>query len=321
MNIGGIIENLFFNNSDIYKKYGFNEKEVKSIFNKRKGKRNSLFLEDYTLNPYLGCSFNCLHCYINGSKYAKDTESFYVKSNARDLVYKNLKTKFKNKQRALINLGSSSDPYMNIEKDLNLTRDILKTILRFKFPVHIITKSDLILRDIDILEKINNESILPEDLEDKLKSKVIISFSFSTIDDELAKIMEPNAPLPSIRLETIKKLSKYFTVGVAFMPILPYIADNDLELDKAISKFSKYNCQYVLPGALSLFGNNENSSRIKYYKAIEKYFPEYLEDTKKLFWNDRLLVNKDYPSNNYQSSVYKKVVKYCSKYGIKTSII
>ncbi|MDL2246842.1 hypothetical protein LJB96_04410 [Methanobrevibacter sp. OttesenSCG-928-K11] len=158
---------------------------------------------------------------------------------------------------------------MPIEKDLNLTRDILKTFLRFKFPVHIITKSDLILRDIDILEKINNEAILPEDLENKLKSKVIISFSFSTIDDEIAKIMEPNAPLPSKRLETIKELSKYFTVGVAFMPILPYIGDNDVELDKAISKFSQYNCQYILPGSLSLFGNNENSSRIKYYKAIE----------------------------------------------------
>ncbi|MDL2271063.1 radical SAM protein [Methanobrevibacter sp. OttesenSCG-928-I08] len=210
---------------------------------------------------------------------------------------------------------------MPIEKDLNLTRDILKTFLRFKFPVHIITKSDLILRDIDILEKINNEAILPEDLENKLKSKVIISFSFSTIDDEIAKIMEPNAPLPSKRLETIKELSKYFTVGVAFMPILPYIGDNDVELDKAISKFSQYNCQYILPGSLSLFGNNENSSRIKYYKAIENYFPEYLEDTKKLFWNDRLLVNKDYPSNNYQNSIYKKVAKYCNKYKIRTSII
>jgi DNA repair photolyase len=158
-------------------------------------------------------------------------------------------------------------------------------------------------------------------LENKLESKVIISFSFSTIDDEVAKIMEPNAPLPSTRLETIKKLSEKFILGVAFMPILPYIADNDLELDRAISKFSEYNCQYVLPGALSLFGNSENSSRIKYYKAIEKYFPEYLEDTKNLFWNDRLIVNKDYPSKSYQNSIYKKVVKYCNKYGIKTSII
>ncbi|WP_409201089.1 radical SAM protein [Methanobrevibacter sp. DSM 116169] len=291
------------------------------MFNKSKGKRG-FFLEDYTLNPYSGCSFDCIYCYINGSKYADNTNSFYVKSNAINLVYTFLKRLYKNNERALLNLGSSSDPYMDIEKDLNLTREILKTFLRFKNPVHIITKSDLILKDIDILDKINEVAILPDDLKDNLNSKVIISFSFSTIDDEIAKIMEPNAPLPSDRLKTMKKLSnKGFKVGATFMPILPFISDSGDDLKEAIFEFSKNNCQYVIPGAMSLFGNNDESSRIKYYNAIKKYFPEYLDKTENLFYDKKSLVKKEYPSNKYQNGLYKKVRKYCSEYNISTTII
>lgn len=148
----------------------------------------------------MGCSFDCVYCYINGSKYAKKTNSYYVKSNACDLVYNKLKKLARNHERAFLNFGSASDPYMEIEKELELTREILKIFLRFKYPVHIITKSDLILRDTDILKKINDAAVLPDDLKG-LKSKVCVTFSFSTVDDDLASLVEPNAPLPSQRLK------------------------------------------------------------------------------------------------------------------------
>lgn len=70
-------------------------------------------MEDYTINPYMGCSFDCVYCYINGSKYAKKTNSYYVKSNACDLVYNKLKKLSRNHERAFLNLGSASDPYGN----------------------------------------------------------------------------------------------------------------------------------------------------------------------------------------------------------------
>ncbi|MCC7553228.1 MAG: radical SAM protein [Methanobacteriaceae archaeon] len=316
-------DKIFLNTSKICKKYNFREKRVKSIFNPRKGKRNlNLFLEDYTINPYLGCSFDCVYCYINGSKYAKETNNFYVKSNARELVHKFLKRKFYDNEKAMLNLGSASDPYMDIEKDLQLTRDILNIFLKFKYPVHIITKSELILRDIDILDKINKVALLPDDLKEKLNSNVIISFSFSTIDDDIAKLIEPNAPLPSERLKTIKKLSKKgYKVGAVFMPILPYLSDDDEKLKIAICEFSKNNCDYVIPGALSLFGNGDLSSRIKYYKVIEEHYNEYLEDTKNLFWDKKSIINKEYPSNVYQNKLYKKVYDYCREFNISTTIV
>jgi DNA repair photolyase len=193
---------------EIGRKYSFDLKDVKTILNKRKGER-SFFMEDYTLNPYMGCSFDCSYCYVNGSKYADKTSSLTIKSNACEILRIQLKNKAKHSERTIMLLGSASDCYMHIEKNLGLTRDILKIINRFRFSVHIITKSDLILRDIDILKKIQNSAILPEDLAVRYKEdenrtsklKTIVTFSFSTTNDKIAKIFEHNAPKPSKRLK------------------------------------------------------------------------------------------------------------------------
>ena len=275
----------------------------------------NLFLEDYTLNPYMGCSFDCIYCYINGSKYARKTNSYYVKSNAADLVYKNLKKLAKNQKRAFINLGSASDPYMEIEKELGLTREILKIFLRFKYPIHIITKSDLVLRDIDILNKLSRVAILPDDLKN-LKSSVCVTFSFSTVNDDLASLVEPNAPLPSQRLDAMNTLANEgFYVGVAFMPILPYINDDLESIENTVKVFGKNNASYVLPASLSLFGSDKTSSKVKYFDFVKNYFPESLASVEKLFYN------KYYPSQKYQNDLYKKVVAICKKQNIKTTMI
>ncbi len=261
------------------------------------------------------CCFDCVYCYINGSKYAKKTNSYYVKSNACDLVYNKLKNLARNQERAFLNLGSASDPYMEIEKELELTREILKIFLRFKYPVHIITKSDLILRDIDILDKLSKVAILPDDLKN-LKSSVCITFSFSTVDDNLASLVEPNAPLPSQRLNAMNILaSKGFCVGVAFMPILPYITDDVESIEKIVRVFKKNNASHVLPGSLSLFGSDKNSSKVKYLEFVKNHFPEILHNVENLFYN------KEYPSQKYQNELYRKVVIICKKQDIKTTMI
>lgn len=283
--------------------------------NQRKGERG-FFLEDYTLNPYMGCSFDCSYCYVNGSKYAKNTSYCVVKSNAYDVLYNQLKNKIRKDQRGILNIGSASDPYMEIEKELFLTRDILKLADRFKFPVHIITKSDLILRDIDVFKKIQKNAVLPNDIKNNSHLKVIISFSFSTIDDKIAKIFEPSAPSPSKRFKAIKKLRKEgFLVGVALMPILPHISDSKMIIDKTFSKFKDLGLDYVLYGSLTLFGQTQKDSKIKYYNTIEKHFPEFLEKTKRLFGN------RESPINSYNLKLYEKIEESAQKYNIPTSIL
>lgn len=292
------------------------EIETKSVLNKHK-KRDGLFLEDYTLNPYSGCSFNCVYCYVNGSKYGSRIPSgCSVKINAADVLYKQLKNRARKREYGIIALGSATDPYIHHEKGLKVTRELLKIIYRFHFPLNLFTKSDLILRDIDLLKKINESARLPEDLKDRLNGGTIITFSFSTIDDDVARIFEPAAPSPSVRLKAMAHLKEEgFLVGGCLMPLLPFISDTPDQLDIMIKEVKEHGGDFILSSGMTLFGHDNNDSRVKYYNAIEKYFPEVLDRTKTLF------DNSDYPPSNYQRSIYKLTRDICQKYNIRNSII
>lgn len=291
------------------------EIESKSVLNKHK-KRDSLFLEDYTLNPYSGCSFNCVYCYVNGSKYgSRIPHGISVKINAAEVLYRQLKNRARKREYGIIALGSATDPYMHQEKDLKITRELLKIIYRFHFPINLFTKSDLILRDIDLLKKINESARLPEDLKGRLNGGTIITFSFSTMDDDMAKIFEPTAPSPSIRLKTMARLKEDgFLVGTCLMPILPFLSDTPEQLDIMIKSVKEYGGDFVLSSGMTLFGYEDNDSRIKYYDNIEKHFPEVLNRTKSLF--DK----SDYPPTDYQRNIYKLTSDICGKYNIRNKI-
>ena len=293
-----------------------NKIHVKSILNKHK-KRDSWFLSDYTLNPYHGCSVNCLYCYIRGSKYGGNTtHKTYAKANAPEILVKQLKKRAKNKEYGLIALATSSEPYPKIEEELKLTRTLLQIIARFKFPVSILTKSTLVLRDMDILKKIKENAILPADLKPKLKGGAVISFSFSTPDEKLAKILEPNAPTPKERLETMKKFKdEGFKVGVCYMPVLPFLSDSDKQIEKMVVLAKNYGADSILTAGLTLFGDEPKDSKTAYYKVIETKFPEILEKTKRLFGN------KFYPTSKYQKDLAERADKICKKYEIKNRII
>ena len=168
-----------------------NEIRVKSILNKHR-KRDDWFLDDYSVNPYSGCSFNCIYCYIRGSKYGENmAKSLSVKINAPELLEKQLSRRAEKGEYGIISLSSSTEPYMPIEEKLKLTRRLLEIILKYRFPVEVATKSKLVLRDLDILKEIDENAILPNDLKSKLKHGAIISFSISTLDEKLAKMLEP----------------------------------------------------------------------------------------------------------------------------------
>lgn len=292
-----------------------NEIQVKSILNKAK-KRDSWFLLDYSLNPYLGCSYNCLYCYIRGSHYGGDTtHKLQVKANAASTLKKQLKKRAKNKEYGLIGIASSTEPYPEIEKELKHTRSLLKIIERYRFPVGILTRSKLVLRDMDILKKINENAILPPDLKPKLRGGAMISFSFSTPDEKLAKIFEPNAPSPKERLETMKKFKdEGFRTGVCFMPVLPYLSDSEKQIEKMVVLAKNYDADSILTGGLTLFGDGPTDCKTVYYKTIEKHYPELLDKTKKLFGKNF------YPDPKYQRKLTERANAICKKYEIKTRI-
>lgn len=110
---------------------------------------------------------NCLYCYIRGSKYGVEMK-VSVKKNAVEILDKQLSLRAKKKEYGIIVLASATDPYMPIEKETELTRQFLKVILKYRFPVYVMTRSHLVVRDIDLLHQINEQAILPDDLKEKI---------------------------------------------------------------------------------------------------------------------------------------------------------
>lgn len=211
------------------------EIKVESILNKHK-KRDDWFLDDYSVNPYSGCSLNCIYCYIRGSKYRENmAKNLSAKVNAPELLEKQLLKSIEKGEYGIIALSSSTEPYMPIEEEFKLTRKLLELILKYSFPVEVATKSKLVLRDLDLLKEIRWKAILPDDLKPKLKCGAIISFSISTLNEKLAKILEPGAPNPTERLETMQKCKENgFLTGVCFIPVLPFLSDSEENLEETI---------------------------------------------------------------------------------------
>lgn len=289
--------------------------QVKSILNKTK-RRDHWFLDDYTVNPYSGCSFNCLYCYIRGSKYGENmAEKTSYKHNALELFEKQLSLRARKQQYGFIVLASATDPYLHFEEELKLTRGILELILKYRFPVHMITKSPLIERDFDLLHQIDEQAFLPLDLAEKLKG-VIISYSFSTTDNGIGKIFESGAPSPTERLAVLKKsVDNGFKSGVSLMPLLPYITDTGAHLKEMLAAFKSANAGYVLPATLTLFGNERSDSKTLVLRAVEKHYPHLLPKYQS-FFNSKTQM-PDY----YSRAFYQKMKELNEKFGLKSFIL
>jgi len=188
-------------------------------------------------------------------------------------------------------------------------------ILKYRFPVHIITKSDLVTRDFDLLHRIEKQAILPADLQGVLSRKVFITFSFSTIDDGIGHIFEPGATPPSIRLGTLNEAyTNGFKTGVSMMPLLPYISDTGQHLEEMFSAFKYAGAQYIFPSTITLFGNDRSDSKTLVFKAVEKHYPHLLKKYHELFSNSTNL-----PAY-YNQAFAKKAKGLSDKYGLRNDL-
>ena len=229
--------------------------EAKSILTKYK-QSDTWFGLSYSMNLYRGCQHGCIYCDTRSECYGiNDISSISVKQNAIELLKKELSSK--RKIKGTIGTGSMNDPYMPIEKELEITRKALGVIAEKKFPVHIITKSNLVERDIDILQDIS-------------KLYCAVSFTITTFDDKLSKIIEPNAPKSSLRFDAIERLAeKSIYTGITLMPILPFINDHEENIRSIIHKAKDCGASYIFPA----FGVTlRKGSRDYFYKALDNDF-------------------------------------------------
>jgi DNA repair photolyase len=230
--------------------------QAKSILSKLKDAPDSWFGITYNMNLYRGCQHQCIYCDSRSECYKiDDFAKIRYKENALELLQKELKSK---KERATIGTGSMNDPYMPVEKELGLTRKALQLVSQYKFPVHIITKSNLVLRDTDILQQISNVY-------------ASVSITITTTDDQLGRIIEPVAPNSSERFGTIRQLSqKGIYCGVLMMPILPMITDQPENITDIITKAKTAGAKYILA---SMGVTLRDRQREYYYSKLDKHFP------------------------------------------------
>jgi len=226
------------------------------------------------------------------------------------LLTKEILKRAKRREYGFITISPATEPWMHLEEKYELTRKCLRVIAKFRFPVHCLTKSTLIHKDLDLLKEIDENAILPQDLS-KLKHGVLITFSLSTIDDKIAKMFEPNAPKPKERLETLQKVKEDgFYAGIAYIPVLPFISDSDEQLEEMIKIAKEYQADYVFVGALTLYGIGKEL----YYKVIEKYSLELLLKYKQLF------KTFNQPRKDYQLKLERKAREFCEKYRVRYRI-
>ncbi len=222
-------------------------------------KAKQLLSSQNGMNIYRGCSHGCIYCDSRSQCYQINHafEDIEVKKNAPQLLEEKLKRK---RKKVMISTGSMSDPYIPLEKYLKLTRECLKVIEKYGFGLSIQTKSDLILRDLDVLRAINE------------KSKCIVQMTLTTADKYLCKKLEPNvAPTPK-RVEVLKTFAKYNIPTIAWIcPILPFINDNEYNIRMLMKQ-----CVDAKVKGIICFGMGvtlREGSREYFYKQLDKLFP------------------------------------------------
>jgi len=230
----------------------YKEINVDRIINKIV-KKDNLFSGNYTVDPYQNCEFRCKYC---DSSYS---DTIFIKKNAVEIFEKDIK----NIDKGRIIIGSVHDPYQFVEKKYRFTRKILKIIKKNNFPVNIITKSNYVLDDIDLISDIDDS---------------IITISIISLDKNITNIFEKNLPDSYERLAIIKKISeKNIKTILAIIPILPYITDK--EINKILLKADEYKAYKIVFKTLELKGDQKQL----FFNIIKDKYPELFKKYKKIY--------------------------------------
>ena len=212
-----------------------------------------------SMNIYRGCSHGCIYCDSRSKCYqfTHDFEDIEVKQNAPELLEQALQKK---RKHCMIGTGSMCDPYIPLEKDLGLMRRCLEIIDRYNFGATLITKSDLVLRDLDILTRINN------------KTKAVVQMTLTTADDELCRKIEPGVCPTSRRFEVLCACRDAgIPTVVWFSPLLPFINDTQENIEGIIDYCTRADVHAILCFGIGLTLREGN--REYFYKALDRLFP------------------------------------------------
>jgi DNA repair photolyase len=272
---------------------------ARSILNRCVSNRRLPFT--WTINPYRGCEFACKYCYArythefmemrDGAEFER---KIYVKQRTADLLRHDLR---KVKLKEAIALGTATDPYQPAERRYQITRGILEEFARHRgFELGIVTKSNLIVRDLDLLRAVAQHNALS------------VHMTVTTMNADLARILEPRAPRPDLRIEAVRELSSAgINVGVSASPVLPGITDARSDLEALVRAAAQAGAKHIFAGPLFL----KPCAAAIFLPFLEQNFPHLFENYRQRYQDRSFL------PDSYGKRIAELVTSFRHKYGIQ----
>ena len=273
------------------------EIECSSALNKLKRK----IPYGWDLNIYRGCSHNCKYCYAIYSHEhlgEKDFSKVFVKTNVVEHLDRELSSSKWN--REIVNIGGVTDSYQKVEDKMKIMPDVLRLLIKYKTPAIISTKSNLILRDYDLIDELSKITY------------VNIASTITKMNKANRKKIEPFGSRSIDRFNMLKEFRKTnASVGLHTMPIIPHITDSYSNIENLCSEAKRVGVHYMLPGVLYLRG----ASRKVFFEFIKSNYPEKFD-------NIAALYKTGGADKAYKESLYSQIVNPLrEKYGISNSYI
>jgi DNA repair photolyase len=278
---------------------------VKSILNRCDSARVPF---EWTVNPYRGCEFACKYCYarytheymeIDGGEFEK---KIFVKQDAAAVLQRDVSAKYSYESRASgyteaehIAIGTATDPYQPAEKEYGVTRACLEELAKREgLSVSVITKSNQIVRDIDILKVIAGKSALS------------LNITITTLKPRLARLLEPRAPRPDLRLKAVRELREAgLNVGVSASPLVPGITDGEGELEAVAAAAKEAGAQWFFSGVLFLMP----ASAKQFLPFVREKFPKLAKQYEEWYGKNA------YPPEEYRKKASERVLRIRQKFG------
>jgi DNA repair photolyase len=272
---------------------------ARSILNRTESKRKLPFT--WSINPYRGCEFGCKYCYARYTHEFMEMpdpnafeQKIYVKQHTAALLRHELR---RVKKGECIALGTATDPYQPAERRYEITRGILEEFSRHRgLELGLVTKSNLLLRDLNLLREVAQYNALS------------IHMTVTTMNTELARILEPRAPRPDLRMEAVRQLAAAgLSVGVSASPVLPGITDSSAGLEALVRAAAAAGACHIFAGALFL----KPSSTAVFLPFLQQNFPHLVENYRRRYQNRAFL------PDSYNRRIAQLVTRLRQKYGIQ----
>ena len=260
---------------------------------KRDNLSGSFLASKYRFSPYAACEHGCLYCDGRAERYYIEGQferDIVIRSNVPDLLQQELP---KQRERGIISIGSGvSDAYQPVEKSEKLMQRCAEVLADYRHGIIILTKSALILRDLDYWTKIHQ------------KSGFLLAVSLTYPDDRLRSLFEPRAATVEQRIEVLEVFKKAGCfVGVLAMPFLPLIGDHQSDVYKLYEKLAQIPVDFIMPSSLTLRPGRQKDT---FLRLIQQSFPEQLEDMRALYREER---PSGAPVKQYQDMLFARITE------------